>query len=148
MNPVALVYRTMHPVFVGWWFIRRPSIVAAAAIIERDDRVLLIRNTYGNRSLWHLPGGLVNPGEDIGGAAVREVIEETGIVLHGSKFVTTLTLNEDFRHVTLHIYRGRAVGGLKIDRHEIAEAAWFGARNLPEVGEGTRLAMLHRLKEK
>jgi ADP-ribose pyrophosphatase YjhB (NUDIX family) len=148
MNPVALVYRTLHPLFVGWWFIRRPNIVAAAAIIERNERVLLIRRTYGNRRLWHLPGGLVNRGEDVGGAAVREVIEETGIVLHGSQFVATFKLNENYRDVTLHIYRGRAVGALKIDPHEIAEAAWFGVHNLPAIGEGTRLALGHRLKEK
>ena len=148
MNPVALVYRTMHPLFVGWWFVRRPSIVASAAIIERNDRVLLIRHTYGDRQLWHLPGGLVNPGEDVGGAAVREVLEETGMVLHGSQFVATFNLFDNYRSVTLHIYHGRAVGALKIDPHEISEAAWFSIKDLPVIGVGTRLALQHRLTEK
>lgn len=55
------------------------SIVPAVSAIVTDeqDRILLIRRTDNN--YWSIPGGGVNPGESVSGAAAREVKEETGI---------------------------------------------------------------------
>src|SRR4051812_47230314 len=54
--------------------------VGALCFLERDDgRVLPLRQYH--RDGLTLPGGLLNRGEDPGRAVVREVREETGIVV-------------------------------------------------------------------
>ncbi len=54
-------------------------IVAAAGFVtNQDGAVLLIRNpTRG----WECPGGQVEMGESLIGAVVREILEETGVLV-------------------------------------------------------------------
>jgi 8-oxo-dGTP diphosphatase len=53
--------------------------VAAYAVIERQGEVLLTHWRRGRMHGWTLPGGGIEPGEDPRDAAVREVLEETGL---------------------------------------------------------------------
>jgi 8-oxo-dGTP pyrophosphatase MutT (NUDIX family) len=47
------------------------------------QKVLLIKeNNKSMMNLWKFPGGLVDQGETIEKAAIREVLEETGIHTH------------------------------------------------------------------
>ena len=61
----------------------RPT--ARVILLDSDDRVLLILAsvTVGHgrdpESFWHMPGGLIEPGETGEQAARRECAEETGI---------------------------------------------------------------------
>lgn len=53
-------------------------------IIDRQDRVLLFQDTdpgYPDQHWWVTPGGGLDPGETEQQAAVREVAEETGLVI-------------------------------------------------------------------
>lgn len=56
-------------------------IVVAAALIDRDSRVLLQQRAQGRAmaGLWEFPGGKVEPGELPEAALVRELEEELGI---------------------------------------------------------------------
>ncbi len=53
--------------------------IRVAAIILRDDMILLVRHAKGDRSYWMLPGGGVEYGESLEAALVRELREETGL---------------------------------------------------------------------
>jgi len=56
------------------------SQAVAVALIVHDGRVLLVRRQADDGAPpWVLPGGKVEPGESAVGAAVREVLEETGL---------------------------------------------------------------------
>lgn len=55
------------------------SRIAVRAIIEHEGKYLLVRNKASAGDFWCLPGGGVEPGEDIVSAMRRELIEETGI---------------------------------------------------------------------
>ena len=90
----------------------RRQRLAAYALIVRDDRVLLTRNsTPPQAGLWSLPGGGVDHGEPPADAAVREVGEETGLVatvgallgVHDEHFVGTAPTGreEDFHGIGL-----------------------------------------------
>lgn len=49
-------------------------------MVKRGDRVLLVRRRFPpGRGKWSIPGGLVEIGETVREAALREVYEETGL---------------------------------------------------------------------
>ncbi|HWU87588.1 MAG TPA: NUDIX domain-containing protein, partial [Kofleriaceae bacterium] len=55
-----------------------PSWYFALVVVRRGHRFLLTQERkYG--STWSIPGGRVEPGEGLVEAAVREVLEETGV---------------------------------------------------------------------
>jgi len=53
-----------------------------ALVYDAGARLLLIRRGHEPAlGLWSLPGGRVQPGEELEAAVVREVFEETGLVV-------------------------------------------------------------------
>ena len=57
------------------------SLSTGGLLIENGS-VLLVKVTYGpNKGLWMLPGGIVEDGESIEEAAIREFEEETGLTV-------------------------------------------------------------------
>ena len=57
----------------------RPELAASIAVF-RGGRVLLATRTKPPaEGVWSLPGGRVEPGETLGEAALRELMEEVGV---------------------------------------------------------------------
>jgi 8-oxo-dGTP diphosphatase len=55
-------------------------LVAAAALIDRDGRVLVQQRAHGAlKGLWEFPGGKIEPGETPAVALIRELREELAI---------------------------------------------------------------------
>ncbi|KAI1238647.1 Nucleoside diphosphate-linked moiety X motif 6, partial [Lamprotornis superbus] len=69
--------------------------VAGAVLDERTGKVLVVQDRNKTVNAWKFPGGLSNPGEDIGDTAVREVFEETGIK---SEFKSILSIRQQHEH--------------------------------------------------
>lgn len=64
--------------------------VPCAGVIAHDEhgRLLLVRRgTEPGRGRWSVPGGRCEPGEDAAAAAVREALEETGLVVRAAGLV-------------------------------------------------------------
>ncbi|QKW20973.1 NUDIX domain-containing protein [Kitasatospora sp. NA04385] len=72
----------------------RLVVAASAVVTDGEGRVLLQRRT--DNGLYALPGGAMDLGESLPGAAVREVREETGLDVEITGLVGTYT---DPRHV-------------------------------------------------
>ncbi|QAR32533.1 2-dehydropantoate 2-reductase [Geovibrio thiophilus] len=70
------VYRSLKFKY-GRIFVYTPRI-AADVIVRKGDYVLLVERKYEPKG-WAIPGGFVEYGEKTEDAAVRELIEETGI---------------------------------------------------------------------
>jgi len=116
-------------------------LLPAAAAIVRDEagRVLLIRRGDGRG--WSLPGGLMEPGECVAEAIVREVWEETGLEVEPLRIVgvysdpayTHITYpNGDQVHFVSTTFECRVVGGtLRADGDESLDVAFFAPDALP-----------------
>ncbi len=55
--------------------------IAAGGFILKDDQLLLLlrQNASCDNGMYCIPGGRVEEGESVHGAAVREIFEETGL---------------------------------------------------------------------
>jgi 8-oxo-dGTP diphosphatase len=65
-----------------------PEIAAVGGVAIRDGALLLIRRGHApSRGRWSLPGGRIEPGESAQDALVREMAEETGLVVEVGELV-------------------------------------------------------------
>lgn len=75
--------------------------IAQKALIERDDKVLLVQYPEGDPAagLWDLPGGRLHEGESPAEGLAREVLEETGadITVHEVLVTGVNIVRPDFK---------------------------------------------------
>jgi 8-oxo-dGTP diphosphatase len=109
----------------------------AAAIITHGGRVLLIRRAAAEGALsWQFPAGKTEPGESVEDAAVREVLEETGV-----KVIATHVLGERIHPATAAcvVYVACTLtGGVAhtASPREVAEARWVSPQEAEELTGG------------
>ena len=48
-------------------------------VLDEDNRILMVKQEHPERTVWLVPGGGIEEGENSAQAAVREVREETGL---------------------------------------------------------------------
>src|SRR5215472_13534839 len=66
-------------------------MVGVAAVVLRDDEILLVRRGREPlRGMWSLPGGLLELGETTAEGVAREVLEETGVRVRPVEIVATI----------------------------------------------------------
>ena len=102
--------------------VRYQHVVTVTAFVpDGGGRVLLVRP---NGRGWEMPGGRVEPGEDVAEAAVREVEEETGCVV-----AVEALLGIDCRvsepEMLLVRFRCRYLSGAPRPSAETPEVGWF-----------------------
>ena len=109
----------------------RPILAVSAAII-RDGRVLLARrNRAPAFGLWTLPGGVVESGETLTEALIREIAEETGMAIepvglagHREVLVRDASGKVE-RHFVILCFASRWIRGEPVLNEELAEANWL-----------------------
>jgi 8-oxo-dGTP diphosphatase len=108
-------------------------LVAAAALVDRDNRVLVARRPQGKAmaGLWEFPGGKVGPDETPEEALVRELAEELGIEVCLTCLApfTFASHAYDTFHLLMPLYLCRTWEG-EISPREGQEIAWVRAARL------------------
>ena|ERR1043166_4030822 len=108
-------------------------LVAAAAIIDADGRVLISRRPEGKTmaGLWEFPGGKIAERETPESALVRELKEELGIVTSEGCLspVTFASHAYDGFHLLMPLYLCRNWQGL-LAPQEGQNIAWVKPRDL------------------
>jgi len=117
---------------------------AKVMVFNGAAELLLIRNGYGDRRLWVLPGGGIGRRESPADAAKREVREETGLDVRDLAPVATYESAAEGKRDIIHLFRAVADGPPVADRLEVEEARFFPLDALPE---GVSAATLRRIAE-
>jgi ADP-ribose pyrophosphatase YjhB (NUDIX family) len=131
-----LGYRWAYNGLRVYWFLRRPDTSGVKCVLTDEDRILLVRHSYGPRG-WDLPGGSIRPGEAPEDAARREMNEELGIAIHDFGLLDELVVRSEHREDHVHCFTAELrAPRLTIDRGELVTAAWFPRQDLPsELGQ-------------
>jgi 8-oxo-dGTP diphosphatase len=113
----------------------RSVLVAAAALVDSDGRVLIAQRPEGKQlaGLWEFPGGKVEPGETPETALIRELREELGIEVTQAclaPFVFASHTYEDF-HLLMPLFLIRRWAGTVV-AHEHAALRWVKPARLGE----------------
>lgn len=134
----------------GWVHYRNPSS-GVVALITDGDRVLLGRRGPDSFApgLWCLPGGFIEFEEDFLAAAVREVREETGLLV---EVKAILNVTSNFLSPALHtlaiVVHARVVGGHAVPGDDISALDWFPLRGpLPDLAFEADRHILERFRE-
>lgn len=118
-----------------------PTFGVNVAIMDTGRVLLTQREDF---EVWCLPGGHVEAGESAEAAAVREVREETGLVVELTRHVGTYArpLWRDGRY-RIVVYAARPVGGILVAQpEEVVALAYFAPDALPRpllLGQDQRL---------
>ncbi|KRT72003.1 MAG: hypothetical protein XU13_C0032G0031 [Candidatus Rokubacteria bacterium CSP1-6] len=113
----------------GFVFYLNPKVVAGTIPAE-DGRILLVRrNINPSKGKWTFPGGFVDWGETVAGAALRETLEETGLRVDLDGLVGVYSYPD--APVVIVVYRARVAGGALQLNHEIQEFAWLSPGEIP-----------------
>lgn len=131
---LAQRFGRLHPVCpeCDWVYFADPK-VAAAAVIEKDGGILLVRRANDpQRGLWTLPAGFVDAGEDPARAVERECLEETGLIVKVVSLIDVLPGLEHSRgaHILI-VYRAKILSGCITPRDDVDRVAFFARNQMP-----------------
>jgi len=127
-----------------------PGAAVALIIAGAPPQLLLIRRAAHPLDPWSghvaLPGGRIDPGDTNSlHAAIRETLEEVGVVLEQSFLRTTLPPTTAFAgtarprlQVDAHVFRLPDLPGVRIAIDEVAEAFWIPLSELKNPARATR----------
>jgi 8-oxo-dGTP diphosphatase len=113
-------------------------LVGVGAIIIENSRVVLVKRAHPPlQAQWSIPGGVLEVGEQVRDAAIREAREETGLIVEPGELlgVYDRVLRDPSGRVQYHYvlvdFLCRRVRGELAAAGDAAAARWFTRGELP-----------------
>jgi 8-oxo-dGTP diphosphatase len=113
-------------------------LIGVGAVIIEGPRVVLVKRAHPPlQDRWSIPGGLLEVGEMVREAAVREAREETGLIVEPVELLGVydrVLRNPEQRvqyHYVLIDFLCRKVAGDLVAASDAAEVRWFTREELP-----------------
>ena len=113
-------------------------LVGVGAIIIEDARVLLVKRAHPPlQAEWSIPGGVLEVGERVREAAIREAREETGLTVEPGELLGVyerILRNPEQRvqyHYVLIDFLCRRLAGDLAAASDAAAVGWFTGKELP-----------------
>jgi ADP-ribose pyrophosphatase YjhB (NUDIX family) len=107
-------------------------VVTTIPVTEAGEVVLIRRGIEPGRGSWAQPGGFLEIDETVGEAAVRETLEETGLVVEPGDIIGLYTRLE--AAVVVLVFEARIIGGTMAPTPEALEVRAFEAAAIPWSG--------------
>jgi ADP-ribose pyrophosphatase YjhB (NUDIX family) len=120
--------------------------VAAGVLVVEEGKVLLVRRIMEpKQGEWTLPAGFVDADEDPEEAAVREVYEETGLVVKIDGLLDVFHGKEHPNGASIVIiYDGNVISGKLKAGSDVNGVDFFDPKDLPPIAfEATKKALKH-----
>jgi ADP-ribose pyrophosphatase YjhB (NUDIX family) len=115
-------------------------LVGVGAIIIENDRVVLVKRAHPPiQGQWSIPGGVLEVGELVREAAIREAREETGLAVKPGELlgVYDRVLRDPASRVQYHYvlidFLCRRTAGELFAADDAAEVRWFTREELPDL---------------
>lgn len=112
-------------------------LIGVGSIIIEGDRVVLVKRAHPPiQGQWSIPGGVLEVGEMLREAAIREAREETGLVVEPGELLGVfdrILRDPDHRvqyHYVLIDFLCRKVGGELVAASDAAEVRFFTREEL------------------
>jgi 8-oxo-dGTP diphosphatase len=102
-------------------------VLVVSVSILKNNKVLMVKeNKPTAMKKWNFPSGRIEPGEDILGAACREVNEETGfeVRLVNTTGVYNFVSSSNHQVILFH-FIGEIIGGALQLEEEITDSKWI-----------------------
>ena len=105
-------------------------ITVVAALIEKDNKVLIAKRSTGDLiGKWEFPGGKVEPNEDEIHAIEREIFEEFELKIKATKFITNNICEYPKKIIDLRLYKCQFIGG-NLHLHDHSEYKWVNKNEI------------------
>ena len=104
-----------------------------AVIKDGSGRLLLIKRGHEpGKGLWSIPGGRIEAGESDAAALVREVREETGLVVAPGRLIDSVLRPSGSGDSVFDIrdYAASVIGGALVAGDDADDAVWAGPAEL------------------
>jgi 8-oxo-dGTP diphosphatase len=117
----------------------RPVLAASVAVIRGERILLAARGKPPGEGLFSLPGGMVETGETLGEAALRELREEVGIeakimgLIAPVEFIERDEKGHIKHHVVIAAHAARWVSGEPMPGPEAKEIRWVTERDIADL---------------
>jgi 8-oxo-dGTP diphosphatase len=109
------------------------SVIGCVGGVIKDERgrlLLIKRGHEPGAGLWSLPGGRVEPGETDAEALVREMREETGLVVEAGRLLGRVRRPGGHGDVLdIRDYTATVIGGTLDPGDDAADARWVDAED-------------------
>jgi ADP-ribose pyrophosphatase YjhB (NUDIX family) len=106
-------------------------------IVQNEaGKILLVRQHHDGKDIWMVPGGAIEEGENSRDAAIREVLEETGLIIHVGRLLWHVEeVSEERGQRFVNFFLGNIIGGIaelgedpELGDHQVLDELKFFSR--------------------